>query len=350
MHGFEKFVIYNDESVDRGLDELKPFIDRGIVEVKANWTVETLNVSPAFTRNQFKKAMTIKALLESNCKNDAIAMGYDYYASLDIDEYVIPKVPGVTVVDAFSHWFNGTGRSVMCLEKFNFQSTPHILEPVNLLTIEAYQIRMKPPAKMNYYTSVSPKCMYRMNNPDFTNTTAKFIAECCHFHGCQGWDFRGNTDFCKTHFAKDAHIANGKGKKWAHLAAHINHYSRSLEKFGLKAKTWKTATGEAKEGENSEQAAKGYDIPKFLQRSVGWTHDATAIRYTCQLREVLKNITGADPYLRPGDMWYRNAEFGKSVGDPDKRGRYGRPNPPGFKYKERNPYHYHGVTQGREMI
>lgn len=40
---------------------------------------------------------------------------------------------------------------------------------------------------------------------------------------------------------------------------------------------------------------------------------------------------------------YRNAEFGQPVGDPDKRGRYGRPNPPGFKVAEKNPYHYHGA-------
>lgn len=54
-------------------------------------------------------------------------------------------------------------------------------------------------------------------------------------------------------------------------------------------------------------------------------------------------MTGQQVYLRPGDIWYRNPEFGKHVSDPDKRGRYGRPNPPGFKYGVKNPYHYHGT-------
>lgn len=75
---------------------------------------------------------------------------------------------------------------VFCIGKYNFQSAPHILEPIHLLTIEAYQSRMKTPAKMNYYTSVAPKCAYRFNGPDSTNNSAQFIAECCHFHGCQG--------------------------------------------------------------------------------------------------------------------------------------------------------------------
>jgi hypothetical protein len=51
------------------------------------------------------------------------------------------------------------------------------------------------------------------------------------------------------------------------------------------------------------QAAKGYDIPKFLARNVGWYRDTRALRYTCQLRELMKNVTGKAPYLRPGDMW-----------------------------------------------
>ena len=47
-------------------------------------------------------------------------------------------------------------------------------------------------------------------------------------------------------------------------------------------------------------------------------------------------------FLRHGNFWYRNPEFGKEVSDPDKRGRYGRQNKEGFSFKEFNPYHYHG--------
>ena len=56
----------------------------------------------------------------------------------------------------------------------------------------------------------------------------------------------------------------------------------------------------------------------------------------------MKNITGETFFLRHGDFWYRNPEFGREVSDPDKRGRYGRQNKEGFKYNEFNPYHYHG--------
>lgn len=343
MHGFDHITILDDGSVDDGLSEIKPWIDQGIVSVVTNWTLDSLKVSYAFRKNEFKKAMTVKALLESNCKHWAIQNGYDFYVSLDLDEYLIPTEEGVSIVDALWHWSNSTGRTVYCIEKNNFQSTPHILEPVNLLTIEAYQTRMPIPGRMNYYTGVAPKCAYRLSNPSyFTVNSTSYIAECCHFHGCQGWDFRMSSRICTENHRSENWLLGGKGRPWKDSFI-INHYSRSIEKYALKSRTWKTATGEGKPGQTSEEAAKSYDIAKFLARSVGWQHDNIALRYSCQLREWLANMTGISPYLRPGTGWYRNAEFGKEVSDPDKRGRYGRPNAPGFKYnKARNVYHYHG--------
>ena len=41
-------------------------------------------------------------------------------------------------------------------------------------------------------------------------------------------------------------------------------------------------------------------------------------------------------------MWYRNAEFGRPVSDPSKRGRYGRAQKAGYAFNDGNPYHYHG--------
>jgi hypothetical protein len=341
MHGFDHFVINDDGSTDNGFVELKPWIDAGVVTIVSNWTAESLNVSWAFKKNEFKKAMTIKALLESNCKRWAISQGYEYYVSLDIDEYMISYRDGETLVDTLDYWSKQTGRVVYCISKNNFGSQPHILEPVNLLTIEAYQSRMPITAKMNYYTSVAMKCAYKLNNSDFHVNTSQYISDCCHFHGCQGWDFRSDTKFCTDNHKVENYFVSGKGKKYLDLFI-INHYSRSLEKFGLKSKTWTTATGEAKPGESSEQAAKSYDIPKFLSRNVGWHMDRIALKYSCQLREHLKKMTGESIYLRPGTQWYRNPEFGKEITDPDKRGRYGRPNQPGFKYSHKNPYHYHG--------
>lgn len=98
-----------------------------------------------------------------------------------------------------------------------------------------------------------------------------------------------------------------------------------------------------KQGDSSSNAAKAYDIPKFLARNLGWFYDPVALRYTCQLRQQLQKWTNESIYFRPGDQWYRNAEFGRSVGDPDKRGRYGRQNPEGYTFHDGNQFHYHGI-------
>jgi hypothetical protein len=321
--------------------ELEPWIRSGFVSIRKNWTEESLQIREVFLRNAFKKAMTIKTALERECKLQAQKWGYDYFISLDIDEYVIPSHINRTIVDELHHWFTSTGRSIECMGKMNYQVTPHILEPVNLLTIEAYHNRMTQPAKMNYYMHVADKCAYNLKVDDLGVNASEFVATCCSFHGCNGYDYIIGDTTCSTHFKNLNYQLRGKGKPWAQTQR-INHYSRSLEKFGLKSKTWRTASGEVKAGENSEQAARNYDLPKFFARNVGWTYDPVALRYSCQLREQLEIMTGEPTYLRPGDMWYRNVEFGRPVGDPDKRGRYGRQLPPGFIYADKNPYHYHG--------
>ena len=341
MHGFDHIFLFNDGSTDNSLVEVQPWLDAGFVTVRTNWTTTSLNVTPNILRNEFKTAMCVKALLERECKLWALKMGYKYYASLDLDEYVIPLRADRTIVDELQVWFEDTERSTCSMEKFNFQQAPHTLEPVNLLTIEAYQTRMKDPKKMNYYTTVAPKFAYMLQgSPRHSNMSGEFIATCCHFHGCQGHDFIADSKFCSNNFKNEAWVLN-KGRKW-YEGFKINHYSRSLEKYAIKGRTWKTSTGEVKEGETGEQVARSYDIPKFLQRSTGWYFDDVALRYSCQLREALANMTGERPYLRPGTMWYRNAEFGKHVSDPDKRGRYGRPNPEGYKFSDGNPYLYRG--------
>jgi hypothetical protein len=119
---------------------------------------------------------------------------------------------------------------------------------------------------------------------------------------------------------------------------YINHYGRSLEKFGLKTKTWKTSDGQD----------KGYDLVHFLDRNVGWKLDTSALRYSCQLREHLANITGNPVYYRPGDMWYRNTEFGRPMNDAFKGRRSGVPVEAGFKVTPSNPYHYHGYFPSTE--
>jgi len=345
MHGFDHIILYNDDSIDGSLDELKPWIKSGFVSVRSNWSAEALRISHHFTKDPFKLAMATKALLETDCKMQALKWGFRYFLSLDIDEYVVPNEPGVTVVDTLHNYFKSGNKIQHCAAKFNFPSTPHLLEPVHLLTIEAYQTRMREARRMNYYTTVMPKCAYALSGPKHSNVSGEFAAKCCHFHGCQQHDYLANSKFCATNFKPEWEAFNTKGG-WQSIMM-INHYSRSLEKYALKAKTWRTATGETKSGEKSSDASRNYDLAKFFQRTVGWFYDPTALRYSCQLRELLANVTAVSPYYRPGNQWYRNPEFGRRVGDPDKRGRYGRPSPEGFIFKDGNPYHYHG-TWGAE--
>lgn len=80
----------------------------------------------------------------------------------------------------------------------------------------------------------------------------------------------------------------------------------------MKQATWDTAG-----------ADRDYDIYNFLDRVSGFQYDDSAVSWACQLRSLLHNRTGEVNYIRPGDDWYRNPEFGKTVANPRKRGRNG---------------------------
>ena len=331
MHGFSHVTIFDDNSTDRSMEELKPWVDSGFVSIKTDLTVPDLRGT--VMRTAFNKAMSIKAVLETRCMKEAITWGYDYYLSVDLDEYILPAESDITFVDMLQKWQERSKRRSFCFVKFNFASTPHIAEPVHLLTIEAYQTRMGVPGKMNHYTSVAKKCMYKLKDPSYLPETPRFVAECCHFHGCRGDDLTKASNLCRLGWKNHSALVYGqdKGGRFTHLGK-IFHYSRSLEKFALKAGSWHTATGE---GDG------GYSLSYFLHRSVGYTSDITALNYACQTREVLREVTGESRFLRFGDQWYRNIEFGKNVSDPTKRGRMGRPRDE--PVKDGNPFLFDGT-------
>jgi hypothetical protein len=97
----------------------------------------------------------------------------------------------------------------------------------------------------------------------------------------------------------------------------------------LKQQTWETA---------GNHDARGYNFYHFLDRSSGFTHDDSALVFTCQLRELIANRTREPHYVRPGDFWYRNPEFGRVVSDPSKRGRSGNGAGKVLHISEMNPY------------
>ncbi len=95
----------------------------------------------------------------------------------------------------------------------------------------------------------------------------------------------------------------------------------------MKQGTWDTAG-----------SGRGYDIYNFLDRVSGFHFDDSAVAWGCQLRQLLAARTGEPDYVRPGDMWYRNPEFGRTVSDFHKRGRNGAGLGKYLGAHEMNPY------------
>lgn len=325
LQGFSHIILYDNGS-NSSLAELDPWIKDGFVTVRRNWWDNTRDKVFGLPKNKFYDMMKVKSLAEKECKEIAVKLGYEIFISVDLDEYMVPTNPAMTLMDELSQWFNKTTRGVYDAAKLNFPPTPHILEPVNLLTIEAFQTRMYDDGKMSYYTSVPGKVALRLTGaPDYTKDTPTYLAHCCDFHGCGKGSSRHNPR-CAEWLQTELWNVIGKHRPWM-SGPKIYHYARSLEKFSLKAATWDTAA-----------PGKGYDVYHFLHRNLGYHFDNSAVVWGCQVREVLRRRTGEEHYLRPGDSWYRNPEFGKVVDDPEKRGRYGRGYGAKVGWSDMNPY------------
>ena len=108
------------------------------------------------------------------------------------------------------------------------------------------------------------------------NTTAHdYLVNCCNFHGCVLKGACGQLSLA---------LESNATKKDFYDALAINHYSRSLEKYALKAATWETAG-------NTDNV---YHVEGFLDRNLGHIFDSRMLRYTCQLRQHLIDHTGYD--------------------------------------------------------
>lgn len=181
VQGFSKIIFFDNNSTT-SFAELNPWVETGFVEIiRGPWWNERW-----LFRNKKKKFMDmmyVKYKAEVICKEKAVALGYDIFASVDIDEYILPLTPGanMTVMDEMESWFLGTKRGIMPMNKLNFNSVPHLLEPLNLLTIEAYHTRNYVPNRMNFYNSVAPKIAVRLQQPEnleFNNDTQVMNIAC----------------------------------------------------------------------------------------------------------------------------------------------------------------------------
>ena len=164
--GIDHVYMFDDSSTDNSLQELEPWVKAGYVSVHNANSVAEGGLASHAGKNPFTQAMERKSVLERECKLWGIENGFSYFFSIDLDEYITPTQAGITAVDSFDKFVKETGRPILMMVKYNFQSTPHILEPVDMLTIEAYQTRMATPGRMNYYTTVARKVAMMINAPE----------------------------------------------------------------------------------------------------------------------------------------------------------------------------------------
>lgn len=288
LHGLDHIRFFNDGSTDNSLVELEPWIRSGFVSVVSN-TSKLL--SDILAKNKNKDAHnhikwsqmlkqtgvrnTIQRLSEYECKMFAIRNSFDFFFSLDVDEYMFPAEEGMTLMDAVSSTSRETQKSIISIFKYNFAATPHLLEPVDMLTIEAYKVRMADRSKLTYFKTVAPKLILHLTHPNTTKLQQRFMINCCNMHNCKDKNCLHYRD------SDTEYLYFGNGRK-ANEKFNIMmfHYSRSLEKFTLKQKTWQ------KIGSNN------FTIVNFLNRNIGTIFDDRAsVRYGWLVRQILYNMT-----------------------------------------------------------
>eukprot|EP01041_Mallomonas_annulata_P000112 gene112-165_t len=326
MQGFNHIIFYDNNST-LSFAEINPWIQSGFVSIRRNWWINDKMATAMITgtsKKTFNGMMRIKLLAEADCKKFAVENGYQIFLSVDMDEYIFPTNPATTVMDELVNWFQITTRGVAPMVKINFPPIPHFLEPIHLLTIEAYQTRNTIENKMDYYTTVMPKvALLLYGGINYTPDTIQMMILCCDFHGCHNFGFDTR---CHDLIRSESSKILGKEKKWM-TPPHIHHYTRSLEKYALKSKSWDTSGRK-----------RGYNFHNFLERTFGFELDNSSLSCTCQLRALLRNRTGEEHYVRPGNFWYRNPEYGRLVEDPEKRGRGGAGYKKRVSPEEMNPY------------
>ena len=310
LHGLHHVRLYNDGSTDNSLAELQPWVRSGFVSVVENFTEVFSDVLKQEEQDESTWEWYIKTLnygdriakqyyALNDCKDYAIKNDYDYLFVVDIDEYIIPKSPGVSLMDVVVQQSQNTSNLVFNIFRVNFASTPHILEPIELLTIEAYPYRMAAYGLLNYFRTIQPKLYYHLKKPVDSNYET-FIKTCCDLHTCHL-----NCSDQSPEVLKYLNNVAADGDNKHFLLMH--HYARSLEKYDLKQRTW------------DNYSTMSYSLTEYIDRNFGRTFDDRAgRRYGCAVRGILRNMTKQNEYLRPGDFWYRNVEYNKSVLDERK--------------------------------
>ena len=224
-------------------------------------------------------------------------MGFHYQISVDLDEYAYPLQENITLVDAIDEMFlKYPSRGVFYVDRYQFNSQPHILEPLDELVIEAYQFRYETINEFSPSKGVQSKTIFSLRNPRYSNSTTKFVLECCSFHSCKHGPI---DDICPSLYK--AEINNVLNAPWPKSPFVINHYARSLEKFYTKQRSWKFDKNDKR-------------ITNFMDRSYGNRMDnVVATRYSCLTRKILLKITGKADFVRYG-TWMKTYPAEKKRG------------------------------------
>ena len=376
IHGFDHIILWDHNSADNFKQELLPWTATGFVEIRnVNILFEHPNVKYA-KGGKYWQIIAMKKQIERENWLWGIKNGYDFYLTADVDEYVLPMfdnypqmttqmmsydtgyiqenaaIPLITIADAVESIFTLSntdkrlkrGRKMYIpIPKYNYNANPHVLEPVDLLTIEAYQTRMRHSRYMNFYMTVQPKYIYRLSGKDLTEgppSSATFYEDlsfnafnnvsftdmqvfhsnCCFFHGCSAKS-RNPKDVCallgspqyKHLFNYDMNVHHQNFHAGSTYYLRMNHYARSLEKYTLKALTWETAN----------QASNQYELSEYMNRAYGQYLDPVALVYSCLVRaEINKarhqyvlsglgvgfDVEDTYEFVRSGDRWRRALE------------------------------------------
>lgn len=409
LHGFDRMILYDFNSTDKYMNEIKPWVMNNFVEIR-NVTkcidMKDLKVDSGREHHMFYKTRAINREIEKQCMSYGISNGYDYYTFVSVDEYILPtnnqvqedvhndgnsnihgwdykdtdpSPPFISIADVVHDAFNSdiaptVPRLWMSINTYSYSPSPHLLEPLDLLTIEAFQVRYLDANRMNFDMSVMPKKLYKISghelknarNPeDVTEIVDKFpqvshirenkdkqysstqlwLINCCHVHGCDFPDDKN--DVCYQLSMLQKGLFDSRNLQTDKYWLRNNHYTRSLEKFQLKQGHWQT----------HKSVDNPWNIRQFLQSSYGWHYDPVAIIYSClirydiyqmyrsyykgydkksilatgvilseETRKKAKNgivpATIASYYFeRSGADWYRNPEYIRIIEDLSRRGR-----------------------------
>ena len=235
------------------------------------------------------------------CHEVLISQDITYGMYLDADEYMVPLTLYSDLAHEIDRLFLENPTAVtLVTSRSGFSSVPHILEPVDRLTIESFFMRSAFPTcwgPCEYSKGLMPKRIVKLIDPNYSKDTMTMVRYCCGVHRC-GVPLH---DLCKPLIDKTVLSPTEViPQYWASEHIQINHYSGSVERF-LRKPSW--------------GFSQDLDSKKVLYRSQGNVYDPSALRFSCAVREELRSMTHQAVYSRPGG-WIRDYELTSKYKNP----------------------------------